>query len=63
VTGDDDDRHVGARADLPQQVQPVLLAEPKIEDHQTNLVAVKLTDHLLATGRHKGTDVVLAEIA
>ena len=48
--------------DLPQQIQTVLLTEPKIEDHQVHLGAGELIDHLLATARHQGMDVVLQEI-
>ena len=62
MTGDNDDRHVGVRPDLPQQVEAVLLAEPKIEDHQVDLGGGELADHLLTARRHQGADVVLREI-
>src|SRR5262249_62345874 len=62
VTRNDDDRHVGTRSDLSQQVQTVLSTEPKIEGHQVDLGARKMLDHLSATARRQGADVVLAEV-
>ena len=42
------------------------MTESKIEDHQVHLIVIEivteLNDHLLATTRHQGTDVVLPEI-
>ena len=34
--------------DLPQQIETVLLTEPKIEDHQVDLRAAELTNHVFA---------------
>src|SRR5262245_8108412 len=62
VTSNDDDRHVRARADLPQQIETVLVTEPKIEDHQVDLGAAELTDHILAIASQQGTDVILSKI-
>ena len=49
VAGNNDDRHVGARSDLSQQIQAILLTEPKIEDHQIDFGAAKVLNHVLAT--------------
>src|ERR1700731_2962660 len=57
ITGD-----VGARADLAQQVEPVLLAETKIENHQIRLTFGKVTRHLLTPSGRDGAHVVLIEI-
>ena len=62
VTGDDDDRHLGAQPDLAQQIEAVLQTQPKIEDYQVHLGAAEMIDHLLAIGGHQSTDVVLHEI-
>src|SRR5215467_1171009 len=62
VASNDDDRHVRARADLPQQIETVLLTEPKIEDHQVDLGAAELIDHILAIASQQGPDVVLTKI-
>ena len=62
VTGCDDDRHVGMRSDLPQQIETVLEAEPKIQDDDADFVRVKLTDHLLAARGQQRLDVVVGEI-
>ena len=62
VTGRDDDRHVGMRSDLPQQVETVLEAEPKIQDDDADFVRGKLTDHLLAARGQQRPDVVVDEI-
>jgi hypothetical protein len=62
VTSNDYDRHVGARPDLPQQIETVLLTEPKIEDHQVDLGATELINHFLATACQQGTDVILTKI-
>ena len=48
VTCDDDDRHVGAKADLSQQIQAILQPEPEIENHEIDSGAVEPVDHLLA---------------
>src|SRR5262245_30245179 len=52
VTGNDDNRYVGTRADLPQQIQTVVLTEAKIEDHEIHLGATEFTDHLPPVRRH-----------
>jgi hypothetical protein len=62
VTSNDYDRHVGAGPDLTQQIETVLLTEPKIEDHQVDLGAAELTDHVLATACQQGTDIILTKI-
>ena len=47
--------------DFAQQIQSILLPEPKIENYKVDLAA-ELTQHLLATRSHKGSNIVFAEI-
>jgi hypothetical protein len=62
VPGCDDDRHVGTRSELAQQVETVLEAEPKIQNDHADFVRGKLADHLLAARRRQRPDVVVGEI-
>ena len=63
MTGGDDHGDVGMRADLPQQVEPIFLAETQIEDHKARFVVGDLARHLLPPGGRDGVDVVFLEIA
>ena len=63
MTGGDDHGDVGMRADLPQQVEPIFLAQTQIEDHKARFVVGDLARHLLPTGGRDGVDVVFLEIA
>lgn len=62
VAGDDDHRHVRARSDLPQHVEPILESEPKVQDHNVDFLRAKLSEHLSATGRQQRPDVVVDEV-
>ena len=62
VTRRDDDRHVAMRSNLPQQVEAVLEAEPKIQDHHVDLVGSELIDHLLTAGGQQCPDVIVDEV-
>jgi hypothetical protein len=62
VTGCDYDRDVGTRADLAQEIETVPKAEPKVKDHQVDILRAELTNHLLAAGRQKRVDVVIDEV-
>ena len=62
MTSHDDDRHVGVRTDVAEQIEAILLTEPQIEDHEIHLGVAELTVHLLATFRDQGADVILLEV-
>src|SRR5260221_7772038 len=48
--------------DLAEQIEPVLLAEPQIEDHQVRLFADKQAGYFISSGSRDGPDVVLRKI-
>jgi len=52
MTGNNDDRHIGTRPDVSQQIKTLLLSEVKIEDDKVHGRAAELTDHVVAAGRH-----------
>src|SRR5258708_8844140 len=62
LTGRDDYGDVRVRADLAQQVEPVLLAETTIENHQIRLTFGEVTRHLLTPSCRDGAHVVLIEL-
>ena len=62
VTGGNDYRNIGARSDLAQQVETVLLAEPQIEDHEIRLARREVMGHLLPPRRANGVHIVLLEV-
>jgi hypothetical protein len=62
MTGGDDDRNIGSRPNLAQQVEAILLAEPQVENHQIRLARGKTANHFFSPGRGSGSDVVLHEI-
>ena len=41
MTGNDDDRHVGIRSDVAEQVEAILLIKPEIEDQQIHVGIAK----------------------
>jgi len=47
ITGRYDYRNIGARSDLAQQVEPVLLAKPEVEDDEIRLACGEMMDQLL----------------
>ncbi len=47
MAGGDDHRQVGMGADLAQEVQPVFLAEPEVEDDQARLARRQMARHFL----------------
>jgi D-serine deaminase-like pyridoxal phosphate-dependent protein len=63
MAGGDDDGHVGMRADLPQQIQAVLLTETKIEDDQAGLTGLEIVVQFSSVGGCPGRDIVLLEIS
>ena len=62
MAGGDDHRQVGMGADLAQEVQPVFLAEPEVEDDQARLARRQVARHFLAAGRGVGRHAVLPQI-
>src|SRR5882757_1983473 len=51
LSGDDDHRDIGARPDMAQQVEPVILAETQVEDRQVRLAHGEMAYHCLASRR------------
>jgi hypothetical protein len=62
ITGGNDYRNIGARSDLAQQVETILLAEPQIEDHEIRLARREVMGHLLPPRRANGVHIVLLEV-
>jgi hypothetical protein len=50
ITGGDDHRNIGARPDLAQQVEPILLVKPQIENDEIKLAFGQMTHQLLMSG-------------
>src|SRR5580692_5930073 len=59
IAGADDYRNIGARSDLTQEVEPILLAEPQIEDDEIRLARGEMMDHLLPPRCGDGAHIVL----
>ncbi len=62
TTGGDDYRNIGARPDVAQQVKPVLLTEPQIEDHEIRLSCGEMMDHLLPPRCGDGAYIVFFQV-
>ena len=62
LIGDDDHRDIGARPDIAQQVEPVVLAETQVEDRQVRLALGKMAHHCLASRRAQSAHLVSLEI-
>src|SRR5271165_1775798 len=62
MTGNDDDRNVGIRADVAEQIEAILLTEHEIEDHQIHFVVAELTRHVLVAFRDQCADVILLKV-
>jgi hypothetical protein len=62
LIGDDDHRDIGARPDVAQQVEPVVLAETQFEDRQVWLALGEMAHHCLASRRAQSAHLVSLEI-
>src|SRR6266478_3161610 len=62
IPGGDDYRNIGARSDLAQQVEPVLLAKPEVEDDEIRLACGEMMDQLLPPRCRDGAHIVMLEI-
>jgi len=62
LIGEDDHRDIGARPDVAQQVEPVVLAETQFEDRQVRLALGEMAHHCLASRRAQSAHLVSLEI-
>src|SRR5262249_52357023 len=62
VARGEDDPEIGVGANFSKQIQPVLLAKLKIENHQVDLFSLELTGHLFSVGSDDCSNVVFGEI-
>ncbi|HJY49874.1 MAG TPA: hypothetical protein VJ349_14735 [Stellaceae bacterium] len=62
LIGEDDHRDIGARPDVAQQVEPVVLAETQVEDRQVRLAQGEMAYHCLASRRAQSAHLVSLEI-
>jgi hypothetical protein len=58
----DDHGHIGARPDLTQQIEAILLAKPKVEDHHVGLVGRELPGDILSLPSRDHPHVVLLKV-
>src|SRR6266702_3523847 len=63
VPGRDDDRHIGMRTDLPQQVEPIVLTEAKIENDQAGLRSLQMKVQFGPVGCGLARYIVLFQIS
>jgi hypothetical protein len=61
VAGNDDDWQLRAKPDLSQEIEAVLQAQPKIENHEIDPGTPKLIGHLLTIAREQNADAVLVK--
>jgi hypothetical protein len=47
----DNDRDVGVRPNLPQEVETVILPKPQVENYQARIAFPELMDHFLSPRR------------
>jgi hypothetical protein len=62
MAGGNDHGYIGARPDLAQQIEPILMAEPKVEDHHIGLVGRELSGDLLSLPSRDHPHVVLLKV-
>src|SRR6202040_4383821 len=62
IAGSDNHRNIGARPDLAQQVEPILLVKPQIENDEIKLAFGQMTQQLLMSGCREAAHVVVFEI-
>jgi hypothetical protein len=62
LTCRDDDGDVGLCAYLAKQIEPVLLAEPQVENHQIRLAARQQSNHLVGPAGGHRPEVMILEI-
>jgi hypothetical protein len=63
MPGRDDDRNVRMGANLPQEVQPVILAEPEIQNDQARIRCGEVAAQFASTGHSAGWHIVFLEVA
>src|SRR4051812_47990885 len=59
----DDDRNVRVGANLPQEIQPVILAEPEIQNDQARIRPREVAAQFASTGHSASWHIVLLEVA
>jgi hypothetical protein len=62
LAGGDDHRNIRARPDLTQQVEPVFLAESRVEEHEIGFTCGEMMGHLLSPRSGDGAHIVLFKI-
>src|ERR1700724_1851898 len=62
MTRGDDHGNISLVPDLAEQIEPILLAEPQIEDHQIRLFADKQAGYLISSGGRDRPDVVFRKV-
>ena len=63
VAGCNDYGYVGVGADFPEQVEPVFLPEPQVEEYQARLAQLQLAAEVLAACCRACGKIVLFEVA
>ena len=63
VPGGDDDRHIGLRTDFPEQIEPIVLTEAKIENDQAGPCSLKMAVQFSPVGCSPGRHTVLIQIS
>ena len=61
MTGRDNNRNIRVRSHFSQEIQPVILAKPQIQDYQTWMRSFKLAIHSFA-GCRRGRHIVIFQI-
>ena len=63
MPGGDDDGDIGVRPNLAEQIEPVLLTESEIEDHEAGLCGRELFRHIASLAGGDDVHVMFFEIA
>jgi hypothetical protein len=63
MSGHDDDRYIGPRANFAQEIEAILLPQPEIEHDQARFGAAELLIQLLAPWHCHNGHVLLFEIS